>query len=462
MKRYRILAILLLFICLQSEAKHFIELNPGNGLSSSLINCMYQDRYGDIWIGTDNGLNRYNGVRIKVYKSDIADPTTISDNTVRTIMEDSKGNLFLGTQGGVQIYDREHDCFSAPLKTDEGQAYHGNVNVIVERADGEIWVSGNRLMRIMPSDSKEYVLSAVISQLPGEMTGDLVEDEFGDIWMSKFNYGIYRLAKDGTFYHYQPELLEGPYNRLSSGSGGQIYVADNHGNLIRFDREQGAFVKEGSDIISDFRINTLFGVDDNHTYLGTDGNGVFVKDSETGLIRQMSFDGLQADMTRSKVHCMMQDDDGNMWIGIYQRGVVMVPAESSTFWYLGRNVKTYDIIGSCCTTSLLVDRNGRLWVGTDNDGVYELDQPLKLRNHYSMEDGLPGTCFNLMEDSEGNIWFGTYSRGVWRIDPRTRKVQKGSEITGAPIDDRSVYAIAEDSHRRVWMGSMGTSYVIMT
>jgi len=455
MKRFFFLCILLCLSCISARAQRTIELNTVNGLSSSLINCLFQDSFGDIWIGTENGLNRYNGVRVRVYKSEYDNPRSLSNNNVSTIMEDSKGNIIVGTQGGVQIYFRDEDCFSAPLKTADGQTFAGNVNSIVERRNGEIWVSGNSLFRIIPSDAKIPVLNLVESQLPNDMTGDLFEDESGDIWMSKFNYGIYRLTSGGELYHYKSDLLVGAYNRLSVDSGSMVYVADNHGNLVRFDREKGEFVDAGDEIISGSRINALLCIDDNTMYIGTDGKGIYVKDFASGGITQFSGDWASVNLGRAKVHDMIRDREGNLWIGIYQRGVVMIPPESSPSWYLGRQIAELDRIGSCCTTSLLMDSKNRLWVGTDNDGIYRLGQTLMFEKHYSMEEGLPGTCFSLMEDTDGDIWFGTYSNGFWRIDPRAGKVQRGSEISGAQVDDISVYSIVEDSRRRVWLGCMG-------
>lgn len=455
MKRVITFLYFLIALCMSAQAKHIIDLTTGSGLSSSLVNSMLQDSNGDIWIGTEYGLNRYNGVNIKVYKAGYGKPGSLSDNDIRTIAQDSHGNLMIGTQKGLQIYDWENDCFSLPLRTSDGQEYQGNVNSIIERRNGEIWVSGDRLMKIIYQGADAPVLSLVDSQLPSEMTGDIIEDEWGDLWLSKYDSGIYRLTGDGSLHHYSTNLLEGPYNQLSQGSGKEIYVADNSGNIVRFDRDRNLFVKEESKAVSGIRINKLVCTDDGQMYIGTDGNGVFWRDSEDDEITEMTVTGIPFNIRNSKIHCILKDDDGNNWIGIYKRGVIMVPPESRQFWYLGSLSSEYDLIGSNSTTSLLVDSHRRIWVGTDNDGLYELDQPLRLRRHYSTMEGIPNNCFSLTEDSKGNIWFGSYTKGLWRIQAGTGTIQRGSQITGADIDGLSIYAIAEDSKGRLWLGCMG-------
>lgn len=455
MKRLLWFILLLVLFCISPEAKHIIDLTTRNGLSSSLVNCMLQDRNGDIWIGTEYGLNRYNGVSIKVYKSGYGKQGLLSDNDIRTISQDSHGNLIIGTQKGLQVYDWDNDCFSLPLMTESGQEYKGNVNSIIERSNGEIWVSGDRLMRVIDKGTGIPVLSYVESQLPNEMTGDIIEDDCGDLWLSKYGCGIYRLSKDGSLHHYTTNLLDGPYNQLSSGSGKVIYVADNSGNIVRFDKDIDSFVKEKSDAVSGIRINKLVCTDDGQMYIGTDGSGVFLRNSDIDEVTEMSVTGIPFNIRNSKIHCFLKDKDGNNWIGVYKRGVIMIPPESRQFWYLGSLSSEYDLIGSNSTTSLLVDSHRRIWVGTDNDGIYELDQPLSLRKHYSIKDGMPNNCFSLTEDSEGNIWFGSYTKGLWRINARTGNIERGSKITGADIDNLSIYAIAQDSKDRLWFGCMG-------
>ena len=113
-------------------------------LSSSLINKVYQDANGMIWIATEDGLNRYDGAKFTTYRHEDGNPHSLSHNYVRTIFSDSHGRIFIGTYSGLQMYDIAADCFSEPATWPDGKTYQANVIDMTERHNGEIWVSGDR------------------------------------------------------------------------------------------------------------------------------------------------------------------------------------------------------------------------------------------------------------------------------------------------------------------------------
>lgn len=111
-------------------------------LSSSLINQIYQDRNGFIWIATEDGLNRYDGAKFTIYKHEPNNEHSLAHNFVRTVFEDSKGHLLIGTYIGIQMYDPATDNFTPLAKLeDTGETLESNINSFIERKNGEIWVS---------------------------------------------------------------------------------------------------------------------------------------------------------------------------------------------------------------------------------------------------------------------------------------------------------------------------------
>ena len=136
--------MLVLLAALSARAQVTKEITTIEGLSSSLVHCLCQDQYGDIWIGTRNGLNDYNGLVVKKHRYDPADSCSLASNLVNAILQDRDGHLIVGTQLGVQVYDWETGRFSAPLGTADGPAYRDNINSLIQRANGEVWASGSR------------------------------------------------------------------------------------------------------------------------------------------------------------------------------------------------------------------------------------------------------------------------------------------------------------------------------
>ena len=144
-------------------------------LSSSLINQIYQDRNGFIWVATEDGLNRYDGAKFTIYKHEPDNEHSLAHNFVRTVFEDSKGHLLIGTYIGIQMYDPATDNFTPLAKwEDTGETLESNINSFIERKNGEIWVSGNVLYKL---DIKDHLLTVRKADIAVTSPGSLFEDK---------------------------------------------------------------------------------------------------------------------------------------------------------------------------------------------------------------------------------------------------------------------------------------------
>lgn len=153
--------ILLLYFCIAivcygQEGKIF---TADKELSSSMINSVYQDKEGVVWIATEDGLNRYDAAKFTVYKNDPQNENTLKNNYARIMFEDSKDNFYVGTLTGLQLYDRARESFTTiPMKFTTGD-YYGNANIssIIERKNGDIVIgtSGHGIFIINPAQEKK-------------------------------------------------------------------------------------------------------------------------------------------------------------------------------------------------------------------------------------------------------------------------------------------------------------------
>ena len=142
----KILFLILLFIPIAMLGQAGKLFTADSQLSSSLINKVYQDANGMIWIATEDGLNRYDGAKFTTYRHEDGNPHSLSHNYVRTIFSDSHGRIFRGTYSGLQMYDIAADCFSELATWPDGKTYQANVIDMTERHNGEIWISGGLLV----------------------------------------------------------------------------------------------------------------------------------------------------------------------------------------------------------------------------------------------------------------------------------------------------------------------------
>ena len=437
------------------RAQRCILLSVGDGLSSSTVNALYQDRRGDIWIATDNGLNRYDGLTIHTYKHDTSDPHSIAHNTLRTFMEDGQGRLLVGGQRGIQYYDANVDSFSAPLETESGVPYTGIVNHMLRYNDHTVWVSGNDMLKVVAGADGSPVLAELRVPVPTRSMGILRMDEDGTVWCARHGDGIYKLNPGGFWSHYMPENFEDAFVAISNPENGVIYAADHSGNVSHYNPEADCFEPDDAPYLKDMRIVCILNAGDGRIFFCTDENGVRILDTATGKWSLLQSDTIPCDPATMSVHDILMDRDGNIWLAAYQRGVIMIPAEDVAFHYIGSRSFVSNVIGSRPVSSLMSVRDGRLWVGTLGDGLYLLGPDLSLQKHYGREDGFPDAVFALTADRDGHVWFGSFEDGLWRLDVERDRLVNTTALNREDNPIPVPRSIRLDDAGRLWAGSMG-------
>ena len=452
----KVLFVLFLVLCpLALRAQRCIMLTVSDGLSSSNVNALYQDRRGDIWIATENGLSRFDGLSVHSYKHDPADPHSLSHNICRSFMEDGQGNLLVGGEFGVQCYNPKTDDFSLPLVDESGAPYTGNVNHMLAYSDQSVWLSGNDLQKVSADADGTLVLTQLRLPIPTRMTGTLQLDADGTVWCARHGDGIYKMSPGGFWSHYTPDNFEDMFVTISNPVDGLIYAADHSGNICHYDAKADAFVPDSAPCLKGVSIFGILNAGDGRILFCTDGHGVRILEPATGKWSLLQFDTIPCDPATMNVHSILKDRDGNIWLAAYRRGVIMIPAQNVAFHYLGSRSYVADVIGSMPVSSLLADRDGKLWVGTQGDGLYLLDAKLSLLKHYSEEDGFPNTVLDLTRDKDGTLWFASVARGLWRLDE-----QRGRAVNTANLnqEDRPIElprCMASDDAGYLWVGTMG-------
>ena len=388
-------------------------------LSSSLINQIYQDRNGFIWIATEDGLNRYDGAKFTIYKHEPNNEHSLAHNFVRTVFEDSKGHLFIGTYMGIQMYDPATDNFTPlAIREDNGEIFESNIVSFIERRNGEIWVSGNMLCRL---NIKDYLLTVQKIDIPMTSTGFMIEDKKQNVWIAKDEEGVYRLDSNNQLTLYLSKD-NGYVKSICEDSRGNIYVGSMRKGLFVYNKRQDSFIPIDFKEKRELPICFLYSGPQNELYIGTDGKGMSVYNNQTHEISEYNFDNNYFDSKNSKIHSILKDNSGNLWLAVYQKGVMQIPARTNSFKYIGHKSMDKNMIGSSCITSFCKDNNGMLWVGTDNDGIYALTEKLEPAKHFSHTNhpnSVPSTVIKLYEDSEYNIWVGSFINGMGKLNKQT-------------------------------------------
>lgn len=432
-----------------------------NELSSSMINSIYQDKEDIIWIATEDGLNRYDGAKFSVYKHDSHDEHSLQNNYVRILFEDKKGTFFVGTLNGLQTYDRATGVFShIPMTFREGGRLEANVSAIIERDNGEILIgtSGHGIFLL---NVKEGRMTA--RQLPGfvpsYLINQLYEDRNGTLWVITNDKGIYSVDANQRVTHY-PNGREMVWpSSICEDKTGNIYVGCLKNGLFKYNPQTNGFTRIQCPSHPELPVKTLYNMNQDEIYIGTDGNGMKVYNVQQEQIMESPVNITSFNFDKSKVHSILKDKQGNIWLGFFQKGVMIVPPVINNFKYMGYKSSTHNTIGSCCIMSVCKDHAGSYWIGTDNDGIYRIAPDGKQQAHFEQRPGIShsvsSTIMSICEDSDRNLWIGSYRDGLARLNPQTGHC----EYIYLPDKDQkpvqSIYSIIEDKHRQLWVGAMG-------
>ncbi len=420
-------------------------------LSNSLINAIFCDRNGIIWIATEDGLNRYDGVKLTIYRHRPGDAHSLDDNYVRTLFEDRDGRLFVGTYNGVQVYDPRTDTFSA-LAHFKGDDNPGNyITGIVQRKNGEIWAAGNIMCRLVLKGG-DLLAEKLDLPLPTTYVEDIMVDKDDNVWITRTGDGVYCMETNGRVRRY-PVSGGLPFiSILCEDREGNIYGGTPGNGVYRFDRQRDKFVPLCAGSEQNFQVKTLYAAKEGIN-IGTDGGGLKIYDNKSQRLTNFVSEEKTFLTANAKVHAICRDRTGNLWLGIYQKGVLMISPHKNGFKYWGKKSAARDIIGSDCVTAIYRDAAGVTFVGTDNDGLYIINADGTLRAHYSHtaeSSSVPAVILSVFEDSNRNIWLGSFGGGAVQFNPSTGQCTQLAGLTG-----KNVYAFAEDSRKRLWIGTMG-------
>ncbi len=431
-------------------------------LTNSLVNHISQDRKGYIWITSEDGLNRYDGVSFTTFRHKNGASQSLKHNYVVQVFEDTKGNIWVATIKGIQLFDRATELFDDVPVLGASEVLAPHVTSVIEAGNGDILIStsGRGIFSFNSSKKVFEPCTDLMAKIGNDFISRLFEDRDGKLWIASENNGLfcYDRINDVIKRFFSPDrYLHCDVSAITQDNDGIIYIGIISGGLHRWD---GNIFKplfpDGP--LAHLSVKSLLIRNDNNLIIGTDGDGLKIMDVKSGAVEQIDLITSELDFRKAKVHALKQDRDGNLWIGVFQKGVFMLPGASSNFKYYGYQTNNLYSIGSGCVMSLMTD-DAHLWLGTDNDGLFMLNGNGQVIRHFSLEDGsVPKAIMTLHRDDNHNIWIGSYSNGLAVLKPNANKCLYFNDMLHSKYEGYSnkVRCITGDDDDNVWIGTYGS------
>lgn len=443
------------FVWMSAQTGQFYSTE--SGLSSSLINHLVQDSRGYIWCATEYGLSRFDGLRFNNYEHISADTSSLKNNYVRTLFEDCAHNLYVGCIDGLLKYNRDSDTFAEIPLWKGGKQVYPHVTHLEELHDGTIWLStsGQGMFRLDVRQMTAFSVDELLLHGNDNYQSVFYEDSNHCIWIGTEGSGLicYNPQKKKSHIFKTPDLPENQISAIIEDMQGNLFVGMKTQGLARYDCKQGQFVSVPSHDGKHISVYCMANVGDK-LLVGTDGQGLMVYNAQTKCLEDYSINNAPLDFSDGKVHSILKDKDENLWIGLFQKGIVLMPKQENPFNYWGRKSIYYNPIGQGCVMALLQDQNRHLWVGTDNEGIFELDPDGRRIHHYQPghgEKNMANTVMSMFIDSEDNFWLGTYTRGLGKMDPKTGICSYMPELA-----HEKILSLTEDKKKNLYVATLGS------
>ncbi len=422
-----------------SEAQMARLYTSGSGLPNSQIKNIYQDSDGFVWITTENGLARFDGMDFTAFQYNQKQANSIASNLVLTVIEDSHGTHWVGTSAGLQTFDKAYNSFTkidlkdknVPSST-QHIADILQVNYIGE--DKILAASSGYGIYIIDPTSREVDRSlqeGINSKLPSQFVRKLFADSRGRLWIGVENGGI-RVIELSSGKDITPatsgidELIVVSSFAEDPKSGNIILGSSSHGILI-YDCLSGVIRKARDRSAGLFRVESMLKNNiapqyGESTYLiGIENNGIKLFDARSEKLTEIVLQNVPYPTSTWKVHSLMEDNQGNVWVGGCHTGLMVVPKSMFGFEYIKTGPGGYTEINGNCVTSVIEDRNnGDLWIGTDGNGIYRITKDGREIHYSQTNSGLSNnSIMSMVQDKDGRIWIATYLGGIFSWTPQS-------------------------------------------
>jgi signal transduction histidine kinase/ligand-binding sensor domain-containing protein/DNA-binding response OmpR family regulator len=470
MRKIIFLLPLVVFFPVFLKAEKVQLWTPNEGLSNSHIAQIYQDSQGYIWIATENGLNKFNGYNFTVYSEQADDSTSLQGNYVYTVLEDSRGMFWVGSMGGLLQYDRQKDCFHPFLIRDTVPFYLNRVTWLLEDHRKNIWVSNpnNGIICLDAETLKPKFYNKYNSGITDDNIDCVFEDSHGYLWLGTYTNGVYLFdPQTGRVEHFKSNpAIPGNLNdnrvfSICENASGRVVIGTLGSGINIFDRTSKKFtyLKTG---VYDLE-NQIFAMEldkKGNLWLGTDGAGIIRYNPEGKKLPPLE-PIAGCNLAKSKIHHLFEDKQGNMWVTLYQKGILFIPSSGNNFKNYGFNpFEPQRNIGTNCVISVLEDSFNYVWVGTDGDGLYRIHPDRQKIEHFTSENtkNFPSDVITaLFEDKDKNIWIGTYVNGMFRYNRKSQIFDSHYNNANTPqkLSYSHVSSFVQDANGTLWIGLNG-------
>ncbi|RYY36063.1 MAG: sensor histidine kinase [Sphingobacteriaceae bacterium] len=500
---------------LSQEPVIFRHLTVENGLSSSSVLSFIQDKSGFIWIGTMDGLNRFDGRTMMIFKSFYKNNIIEQNIQINKLMTDNRQNIWIGTNNGLYVYDIRRDSYKVFFQT--GLQYPASltnniIKALWQDGRGNIWVgtekglnkltadsngqyhfkavplnlrqacvqtifedngnniligTTNGLFAVSDTESGQLINKAWLNKFEGKNVTTLAKDRQHQLWVGTSKNGVYKFNKTlAKWYHYihtpghNYGLTSNKITKIAADHKGRVWVGTLNGlNLYNAETDGFRTFQHNSADKTSISNNGIFDVyvdKQGSVWIATFFGGVNVIEALTTNFLVYQTSDSKNTISSNIISSVVEGTDHNLWIGTEDEGLNFFNRSEGKFYHYKNNESLRESLGSNNVKALLRDKTGRIWVGLYNGGLDLLEN--KRFRHFKQDDRTNAINSNdvtcLLEDDSARIWIGHQARGLNIYDEKTQKMLPFETVyPGRKLYNSYITCLFQDAKKNIWIGT---------
>ena len=414
-------------------------------VSDNRFHAICEDMAGFIWIGTENGLNRYDGYNFYQFYHDDDDSLSLMSNYVRSLYSDKDGTLWIGTNRGIQYLKPSEKSFHTVPFPGSRSPY---IQKISQFSDGKIWIAaqGSGVYWIDPKNPDKVNSAVSINTYSQTQSAfrTLMEDQDGIIWLGTPDGVLLYDPKTDKITEFQREMINRNITGINSDHDGNVYITTNN-HLFMWRPARRTLTR----LTPDEGIWEI-----THSFMDKDGLKISIRGkgllalNESRKLEKVELKLSEGSLEKLDVSAYYKDKAGNTWIGCFLSDFILASKDRNEFDYWKFADFQENVAGT--VTSMVTDTEGRLWIGYNNNGLTCMSSDGQVLRE---SKGTPYiSC--LFRDSQDRIWAGYPNGGIALLNTNTGDLRTVT-VSG---NSQNVSSIAQDIQGRIYYSELGNGF----
>ena len=442
----------------QLNGKSIKYVGVEEGLSNNVVNSLYQDRFGFIWMGTYDGLNRYDGYSFKIFRNKWNDENSLINNHITALSGDNKDRIWIGTQKGISFFDYSNSGTHPVFYIQKGNKIKITApitSITVDEKGTAYFTTDEKGLFVVKKGTDIAGRIAFKNSLDFTARG-LAVDEKANLWvfvkdvgLCKYNEGLGKLSLANSKVNSVTSILNTLQNELLIGTEKGLYSYNK--TTAKIDRIEVP--------LSNDNIMALTLDQQNKLWVATDGGGITIVDLAKKTSSFLNSSKEKGMLSSNSIGAILIDHEARKWIATLRGGVNIIDNEQAQFRTIKSDPFRSNTLVNNFILSFCEDENKNIWIGTDGNGLSIWNPQSNNYTNYVHRADDPGSLSSnfvtsILNDDQKNIWITTFNGGIDRFDKRSKTFKHYvcfNSVKG--IEEPNVWKIFQDRSHRLWAGT---------